>query len=207
MGERQQQQFQISLGIVFGAPGQAGDHAGRFVGDNGQEVIDRFAVGLAPQRGESFALDLAPEQRADARAGESEAQVVDEIRRQHEGIAERMADLGRIDVGPLGRRAGSRFLFQYSNTTREDACFMDATCSVARRRRRSLSPTGTLAPAFRRDVTGGAGAVPGTPWTAGQCGLVLRPQSNWPRSDVCLGSPQSTWARRLRQAPACGAAT
>ncbi len=66
---------------------------------------------------------------------------------------------------------------------------MDATCSVARRRRRSLSPIGTSAPAFRRDVTGGAGAVPGTRRPAGQCELVLRSQSNWQRAHVCLWSP------------------
>ncbi len=94
---------------VLGACGDAGDHAGRFMRDGGEQIFDRFAGGLAPQLGKDLALDLAAEQRADAGAGEAEPELIDKIRRQHESIAERMADFGRIDVGARRRRAGPAF--------------------------------------------------------------------------------------------------
>jgi hypothetical protein len=104
MGKRQQQDFQISVGAVGGAGGNAGDRAQHFVVDDGEQGFDPVAAVLSPELGKGFAFDLAAEQRADARAGQAEAQFIDEIRRQHEDIAECIADCGRIDVGALGGR-------------------------------------------------------------------------------------------------------
>ena len=73
---------------------------------------------LGPQFGEDFAFDLAAKQRADARAGEAEAKLVDEIRRQHESIAERMADRHRIDVGACRAPGGCRAVRSNRQTPR-----------------------------------------------------------------------------------------
>ena len=124
-------------------------------------VVDRLAAVLAPQLGKRLAFDLAAEQRADARAGEAEPELIDEIRRQHEGVAERVADLGRIDVGARRAPGGCRVSCS-SNRTRPAWIDVSWTPPVPSRdgAGASLSPTGTSAPAFRRDVIGGAGAVP-----------------------------------------------
>ncbi len=76
----------------------------RFLVNDCQQLLDRLAACLAEGLGENLAFDLAAEQRADARAGETEPQLIDEIRRQHERVAERETDFARIDLAALGRR-------------------------------------------------------------------------------------------------------
>ncbi len=83
---------------------------GRFVGDDCEQLVDRNAAVRAPQIGKRLAFELAIEQRADARTGEAEPQLADEIGRQHEGVAERVADFGRIDVGARRRHPAAAFL-------------------------------------------------------------------------------------------------
>ena len=83
--------------------------------------------------GKDLALDLAAEQRADAGAGEAEPELIDKIRRQHESIAERMANFGRIDVGALRRQAGPAFLVPVVENGSRGWMFHGATCSVAGR--------------------------------------------------------------------------
>ena len=104
MGERQQQQFEIDDIAVVGAPAQARHRAHVLVGHDAEQFLNEIAAGLAPERAEGLALDLAAEQRADPGTGQPEAELIDEIRRQHDGIAKRVPDGDRIDVGTLGCR-------------------------------------------------------------------------------------------------------
>ena len=109
MGERQQQHLERDLVTIVGAAGQPGDEALVFGRHGLRDIIDGLLTGRAPQRPEGFAFDFPAEQGADAGAGEPEAQLIDEIRGQHESVAEFMPDGGRIDIervpAPAGRRA------------------------------------------------------------------------------------------------------
>ena len=87
----------------LGAREQAGDDAGGFLVNDCAELLDRLAACFAEHVGEKLALDLAAEQCADARAGETEPQLIDEVRRQHERVAEREPDFARLDLAAFGR--------------------------------------------------------------------------------------------------------
>src|SRR5581483_4726887 len=104
MRQRQQEELEfdrVALRIIRIGPGHDPD---RLVTDNGQEFVERLLARLLPGGGEDFALHLAAEQRADARAGETVMMFAREAIRQHESIAQRLADRRRIDVVALRRR-------------------------------------------------------------------------------------------------------
>src|SRR5206468_1956861 len=104
MGEREEQQFELEIEAVRRLSGQTGHGAGLLFRQRLERGIDLSAALLAPEIGKAPALHLAAEQRADARPGKPEAQVADEIRRQHERVAERLSDDCRIDVAALRSR-------------------------------------------------------------------------------------------------------
>src|SRR5262249_27974343 len=63
----------------------------------------------APEIFEAFAFDLAGKQRADARAGKADPDLVNEVSRQDESLGEDMANIRRIDIGARGGAAPAAF--------------------------------------------------------------------------------------------------
>src|SRR5262249_49662105 len=107
IGEGQHHEFEVDRVAVSGAADETCDHAGLLAINDADQLVDRLAAVFAPERGEGFTFDLTAEQRADARAGETEAQLINKVARQHECVAKRVADRDWVDVGACRRRAGS----------------------------------------------------------------------------------------------------
>src|SRR3954468_12774522 len=84
--------------------GEAGNDADGLLVNDCQQLLDGLAARPAERLGENLALNLAAEQRADARASQAEAQLVDEVRRKHERVAERQTNFTRFDLGAIRRR-------------------------------------------------------------------------------------------------------
>ena len=80
-GEGQQKELQIDFGVLFGTTMNACDDANIFVDDGSNEFAYLFAARLAPKIFEGLSFDLASEQRADAGAGETDPDLVNEVSR------------------------------------------------------------------------------------------------------------------------------
>ena len=146
---------------------------------------------LAPQISKSLALDLAGKQRADARAGEPESQLIGEIRRQHEGVAERMANIGRIDIGAHGSRTDCPVS---DSSTRTRPAWIDVSWTPPVP---SRDGAGVHCPRLGhlRRLFAATSWVEQAPCRAtrpptGECELVLKAKSNWRRARVSV----SSWA-------------
>src|SRR3954468_20374374 len=96
--EGQQQQLEMRLAAVLARGGDAGDRTQRLVGDNSRDLRDLAAAGLREQRGKTPVLEVTPCERANARAGDAEGEAEVGLARQHEDVAEQLADRGRVDV-------------------------------------------------------------------------------------------------------------
>jgi len=80
-GEGQQKELQIDFGVLFGTTMNARNDANIFVDDGSNEFAHLFAAHLAPKIFEGLAFDLTGEQRADAGAGETDPDLVNEVSR------------------------------------------------------------------------------------------------------------------------------
>jgi hypothetical protein len=80
-GEGQQKELQLDFGALLGAAKNACNETGIFVDDGGDKIVHLFTARLAPKIVEGFAFDLAGEQRADAGAGETHPDLVNEVGR------------------------------------------------------------------------------------------------------------------------------
>ena len=103
MIERKQQQLEIRLRALLGPGARAGDGRDRLVGHNPGHFTQDLAALEVPELHEGFALELAAEQRAHARAGKPERMVRLRIESDDEAVAEDVPDGARLDVAALRR--------------------------------------------------------------------------------------------------------
>ena len=130
VGKREEQQFELEFVAVRRFADQAGHRAGLLLRQRREQGIDPAAAFLAPEIGKAPAFHLAAEQRANARAGEPEAQRADEIGGQHEGVGERLPDCGGVDIAALGRCTIAPRSFQCRSTRWEERCFIAPPVSL-----------------------------------------------------------------------------
>ena len=119
MGERQQHQFQRAAAFVAVRPLRRRDHAGRLVGDDGRGVSRKLAAAVARPTGRgTLVLELASEQRADARSGETERMADAAVELQNENVAERARGSRSVRSRRARARAACRAARSSSRTVR-----------------------------------------------------------------------------------------
>ena len=121
--ERQQQQFQMRGAAVLRCRGDAGDGRQHFLGDIADDVLDLAAALGRKQCGEAEVFQIAAEQGADAGAGDAKRIARLIVVRQHEDIAEQLANRARLDLAavrcprvpafcvPIGEKFPARWMF------------------------------------------------------------------------------------------------
>ena len=123
------------------------DSAGIFIDDGCEKSVHLFAARFAPKIFESLAFDLARKKRADTGAGETNPDVVNEVRRQDESVGEDATNIRRVDIGTCGRAASAAFRRPVvEQRSRRVGASFPRTCSAAIRRCRGCPPTGQSEP-------------------------------------------------------------
>ena len=119
------------IGAAVAADALEGDDDdGLVLEDAVRQARDQALVLVAPQRREGEALQFAPVDRAEPRAGEPEDGFAARILLEDEGVGEQRLDVGRLDFGARrARGVQSRSRFQYWNSAIDPSCFMPS-CSA-----------------------------------------------------------------------------
>src|SRR5262249_27261269 len=123
--------FELGFGPIQRAAKNSRDNAYIFAQNRGKQRLKRLAARLTPEAFERLTLDFAGKQRADARAGEAKSDAVNEVRCEHKGIAEDMANVAWIDVRAGRRLAPSASLAPVLKQSTGGSVFHCDTCSVA----------------------------------------------------------------------------
>src|ERR1700738_1236853 len=101
MRERQQKQLKVLRPSFGGSPARGRDDAGGFIRDDVEQICKTMTAWCVPQVQELLVLELAPEQRAHARAGETERMTAMAFEFQDEHVAEGASDRARLDLAPF----------------------------------------------------------------------------------------------------------
>ncbi|HTM75688.1 MAG TPA: hypothetical protein VL198_20875 [Pseudolabrys sp.] len=97
VGNWQQQQFQFSFCPLRGPSSHPGDSTNRLIESRAANVRNLRAACFVPKRVEGLSFNFATKKGAHAGAGKSEPNSVNEVGTEHECIAERVTDSGRIN--------------------------------------------------------------------------------------------------------------
>ena len=133
MANRQQQQFQFGFCTLFGPSSNTGDGTNRLIDGCIANIRNLRAACFAPKRVKTLSFDFAAKQGAHAGAGKTEPNPINEIGREHKGVAECVTDSGRLNFGTRWRGTCAPLTVPMVENEARRCMLHETSCAAAKR--------------------------------------------------------------------------
>ena len=133
MADRQQQQFQFGFRTLFGPSSHPSDGTNSLIDGCIANIRNPRAACFAPKRVKALSFDFAGKQGTHPGAGKTEPNPIDEISREHKGVAEYMTDSGRFDFGTRWRGTFAPLTVPIVENEARRCMLHETSCAAAKR--------------------------------------------------------------------------